>query len=111
MTSGQIAEARAAEYLKSLGFSIVDRNWKLPQCEIDIIASKAKTIYFVEVKYRRSPIHGSGLEYVTAQKIDRMSFAAEMWVAHNKWNNGYQLSAIEVSGPQFQVTAFVPEVI
>jgi hypothetical protein len=37
-------------------------------------------MYFVEVKYRRTNRQGSGLEYVTAKKLEQMRFAASSWV-------------------------------
>ncbi len=99
--SGHDAEQQAAEYLKSLGFEIVDINWKTRWCEIDIIASKSKRIYFVEVKSRRSLMQGSGLEYVTSKKLKQMGFAAEMWVKDNAWTGEYQLAAIGVDAGDF----------
>ena len=52
MTTGQEAETAAAEYLKRRGYSIIERNYCTPACEIDIIAERQKRLFFVEVKYR-----------------------------------------------------------
>ena len=49
---GQVAEGAVADELQTQGYRIVDRNWKTKVCEIDIVASKDKVIYFVEVKFR-----------------------------------------------------------
>jgi uncharacterized protein (TIGR00252 family) len=108
--TGNQAEAEAAAYLESEGYEIVARNWRTRYCEIDIIARKDKRIYLVEVKYRKSDFQGSGLEYITAQKLRQMHFAAEMWVADQRWPGEYQLAAVEVSGPEFRVTNFVEDV-
>src|SRR3990167_6788494 len=96
-STGHLAEQHAAEYLKSRGYEILDINWKTRYCEIDIVAQKDKTIYFVEVKYRLSDFQGSGFEYITKTKLKQMKFAAEIWMANNKWSGGCSLSAIEVS--------------
>lgn len=107
--TGREAELAAAEYLKSRGYKIVDKNWRTRFCEIDIIAEKNQTINFVEVKYRQSNAQGSGLEYITAQKLKQMQFAAEMWVADHDWGGDYCLAAMEVSGSNFRVTNLLTE--
>lgn len=94
--TGHEAEKTAAAYLVSQGFKIVELNWKTKYCEIDIVAQKAKTIYLVEVKSRKSEQQGSGFEYITPKKLNQMKFAAEMWVASQGWAHDYILAAISV---------------
>ena len=106
---GLKAEKKVAEYLEQNGFKILDQNWKTPKCEIDIVARKDKCVYFVEVKYRSSSSQGDGLEYVTSAKQKQMSYAAEIWVSHNKWRDEYVLSAASVSGPSFEIE-FIEEI-
>lgn len=107
---GHEAERRAAEYLKNMSFELCDINWKNRVCEIDIIAKKNKTIFFVEVKYRTNALQGRGLEYITPKKLQQMRFAAEMWVQANKWKGEYQLAAIELCGEDFEVTNFLTDI-
>jgi len=47
---GRIGENIATDYLSMKGYSIVERNFRRKAGEIDIIASKNRGIYFVEVK-------------------------------------------------------------
>lgn len=110
-SSGNKAESVATEWLEQEGYTIIERNWRNRWCEIDIIAKNAKTLYFVEVKYRDSNRHGSGLDYITPAKLDQMSFAADLWTKQTSWQGNYELSALEVSGDDFVVTDFVPELI
>lgn len=105
--TGHDAEKAAAEYLKDKGYKIIEQNWKTKYCEIDVVAQKDKTVYFVEVKYRKSSAFGSGLEYITPKKLKQMTFAAEMWVSQHKWDGDYQLAGLEMSGPEFEVTEFI----
>lgn len=98
--AGHDAEKRAAKHLESLGFKIRDINWKTRYCEIDIVAEKNKTIYFVEVKYRRNTAQGIGLEYITPRKLKQMQFAAEMWVQTHTWSGDYQLAAISIDAEE-----------
>ncbi len=108
-STGHLAEEYAAEYLKGRGYEIIGMNWKTRLCEIDVIASKDKAVHFFEVKYRKNDLAGSGLEYITSAKLRQMKFAAQMWVQENEWEGDYSLGAIEVSGPGFEITSFVPE--
>ena len=99
---GHTAEKRAAEYLKAQGFDIVELNWKTRYCEIDIVAKKKNSIYFVEVKYRQNSKQGRGLDYVTPNKVRQMTFAAEMWVSEHEWTGEYCLSALGIDYDSFE---------
>jgi putative endonuclease len=108
---GQRAERAVAEYLQERGFEIVNQNWKVHKvCEIDIVARLQNTMYFVEVKYRRSSTAGAGLDYITAVKLKQMRFAAVQWATMHAWRGSYELAAAEVSGPDFDITNFVDSI-
>ena len=108
--SGQKAEQAAANYLESRKFQVLETNWRTPWCEIDIIAKKEDIIYFVEVKYRRDSLQGTGFDYITPKKLTQMARAAESWVQQNKWTGPYQLATIEVEGPTYTIQHFVDSV-
>lgn len=105
--TGKRAEAAAAAFLEQKGCSIIMRNWRTRMCEIDIVAKRGDTVYFCEVKYRRTRNQGSGLDYVTPKKLQQMRFAAESWVHKHGYTGLYQLAAVEVAGTDFRVTAAV----
>lgn len=98
--SGHTAEKKAAKYLEQQGFKVKELNWKTRYCEIDIVAEKNKTVWFVEVKSRKNSRQGFGYEYITPKKINQMRFAAEMWVQNNKWFGDYRLAVISVDGEE-----------
>lgn len=100
---GRTAENMALQKLELLGFNLVAQNWRTRLCEVDIIVSKGDTIYFVEVKYRRSSVSGDGIDYITSKKLQQMRFAAELWCAQNRWLGDYELAAIAVSGSDYTV--------
>lgn len=110
-STGHKAEEAAKVYLEMRGYKIVEQNYRRSRCEIDIVAQKDDTMYFVEVKYRRSDDQGSGLEYVTSTKLRQMQFAAETWVEEYKWHGPCQLSAIEIAGRDFVVLSFIENVL
>lgn len=105
--TGRRAETVAANYLRTRDYDVLEQNWRTRFCEIDIVAQKADTVYFVEVKYRRTAAQGTGLEYITPKKLQQMTFAAEMWSRNHQWRGAYELAAIEVSGDAFAITEFI----
>ena len=109
-THGHEAEKHAADYLKKLGYKIVELNWRRPRAEIDIVAKKKHgPVTFVEVKYRESTRQGNGLDYITTRKLEQMQFAAELWVAENRYDGEYGLAALEITGQDYAVTNFLAE--
>ena len=108
--TGRKAEAAAAAFLVRKGCQILAQNWRTRMCEIDIIAERDGVIYLCEVKYRRAATYGSGLDYVTPQKVRQMRFAAESWAHAHHRSGDYQLCAIEVSGLNFAVTNVVKDI-
>ncbi|MBC7564641.1 ribonuclease HII [Candidatus Saccharibacteria bacterium] len=105
---GDAAEGVAKEYLESRGHTILERNWKTKFCEIDIVSVKNKTIYFSEVKYRKSLVQGGGLAAVTLKKQQQMRFAAQYYAASKKLNDvSMQLIAISMTGSPPVVELFL----
>ena len=51
--TGNMGERRTALYLLLRGYRILERNYTFGHKEVDIIASRGRTIAFVEVKTRR----------------------------------------------------------
>lgn len=105
-TTGKQAEQATANYLLQLGHEIIAQNHKTYFYEIDIISTKDNTIFFTEVKYRKSDSHGSGLDTITHNKQHRMQFAAESYLKYTttKYRNYNPLLAVaQVSGPSFNV--------
>ncbi len=100
---GDSGEHEVCKILKQKGFEVLNRNWRTKYCEIDIVAKKANTIYFVEVKTRKSDKFGSGFDYITKNKLKQMSFAAELWVSENNWQSDYQLAAASVTNNEVEI--------
>lgn len=77
---GQIGEDLAADFLQQQGMVIIERNFRCPQGELDIIARDGETIVFVEVKTRRTLALGSPLEAVTKAKLKRIRMLSGIWL-------------------------------
>lgn len=78
---GAHGEALAARHLCDAGMVVLDRNWRCPEGEIDLVLRDGATIVICEVKTRRSLSHGSPLEAVTPVKADRLRRLGAAWLA------------------------------
>jgi putative endonuclease len=76
---GRQGEDETAAYLTALGWRIVDRNWRCPSGEIDIVAVDGGELVIVEVKTRRSRRYGDPLEAVDPPKLTRLCVLAGAW--------------------------------
>lgn len=65
---GTAYEKQAGEYLKELGYEILEYNFRCRIGEIDMIALDGEYLVFLEVKYRASAGSGSPLEAVNGKK-------------------------------------------
>lgn len=96
---GDQAESEVVRHLQTLGHEIKARNWRTRYCEIDIVSRYGDTVYFTEVKYRRTVRQGGGMAAITAKKQRQMVFAAELYAAKNKLKNiNLRLAAANVTG-------------
>ncbi len=77
---GAYGEDIAVRHLESCGFVVLDRNWRCPAGEIDIVALDGATVVVCEVKTRSGLGYGSGLEAVTREKGARLRRLALLWL-------------------------------
>ena len=77
---GAYGEALAAQHLVKAGMVLLDRNWRCPSGEIDLVLRDGQTLVFCEVKTRSSTAYGSPLESVSAEKAARLRRLAALWI-------------------------------
>jgi putative endonuclease len=75
-TLGQQGENLACEYLRGIGQTILERNWRSGHREIDIISIDADGIHFVEVKTRQQNVQAPPQDNVNKAKQKRIVSAA-----------------------------------
>lgn len=80
---GAWGERTAEAYLRVSGITIIDRNWRRREGEIDIVGRDGDTVVFCEVKTRRGTAFGTGIEAVTVRKSRRLRRLAAAWLAEN----------------------------
>ena len=81
---GAEGEERAARALKKARYRIVERNFRTPAGEIDIVAHDGKCLVFVEVKTRSSIEFGLPQEAVVLRKRKRLCNAARWYLQKNR---------------------------
>lgn len=84
LTLGAWGEDQAVNYLRQQGMKIVERNFRTPVGEIDIIAKNKSTLAFIEVKTRRSTLFGTPQEAVGARKQRQIIRTAHWYLQNNK---------------------------
>ncbi len=78
---GDFGEQAVASWYTTRGATILDRNWRVREGEIDLIALNAGVLSIVEVKTRSSDRYGSPFEAITPTKAARLRRLAGMWLS------------------------------
>lgn len=85
---GRIGESRVCEYLKRNGYSILERNFRIPGSELDIIAldNACTTLVCIEVKRWSRPYYPEDdIRYaVSPGKMHRLKRGLASFIASNR---------------------------
>lgn len=100
--TAKLGEDKACEYLKKIGFKIIERNFRKGYGEIDIVAieetKNGKVLVFVEVKTRTSNVYGSPLESIAYWKLKSLIKTAQYYkMTHRNLPEGLRIDAIAVT--------------
>lgn len=103
---GTEQETKVQEYLQSLGYEIVARNFYTKHGEIDIIAKKDGYLVFVEVKYRADERFGAPEEAVDFRKQKKIIAAAQYYMYKNKipFDTPCRFDVAGVTGEEIRIT-------
>jgi putative endonuclease len=84
--AGAAGERRAERWYVDHGFEVLDRNWRRPGGELDLVVARDPMLVFVEVKWRRRSTHGGPGAAIDCRKAERVRATAERWlVEHPEW--------------------------
>ena len=97
---GKWGEDQAAQYLESLGFEIIERDWKFGKRDIDIIAmtEDRMTLVFVEVKTRQNDVMQEPEEAVDVKKMRNLAKAANAYIKLHHLDVDVRFDIISVIG-------------
>lgn len=73
---GEWGEAEARRYLETKEYVFMERNFRVPEGEIDLVMQDGDIVVFIEVKTRTSDSFGTPEESVSREKRKRLIRAA-----------------------------------
>ncbi len=89
-------EKKARKYLVSNGWKIVEKNYRTPFGEIDIIARKGDVLAFIEVKTRLSDYYGTPSEAVNYARKQRYISGAKYYFTNREIELTVRFDVIEI---------------
>lgn len=101
--TAKLGEDKACEYLKNLGFKIIERNFRKGYGEIDIVAIEEtekdeKVLVFLEVKTRTSNQFGTPFEGITYWKLKTLIKTAQFYkLTHQNLPESMRIDAVSVA--------------
>jgi putative endonuclease len=96
---GRWGERLAATHYERLGYQVVDRNWRSPTGELDLVLRAGRTYVFSEVKARRTDRYGPPALAVDAAKQRRIRTLAVEWlVAHGVAHVDLRFDVVAITG-------------
>lgn len=116
---GALGEEATCKYLQERGYTIRERNWRLGNIEIDVIAENKQDIVFVEVKTRTTRFGAINPEqYVDEHKRRFMTVAGNAYVKHHNLTKNlrfdicgilWNMQTGSAEDIQYYENAFVPK--
>ena len=101
LSLGRYGETLAARHLVEQGMVLLDRNWRCPAGEIDLVLRDGDVLVVCEVKTRSSNDYGTPHEAVTPDKVGRLRRLAAAWLtAHAAQPAGVRLDLVAVLRPR-----------
>ena len=76
---GAYGERVAEEHLVAQGMTLLERNWRCADGEIDLVLRDGAVLVVCEVKTRTSIINGTPHEAITDAKLDRLQRLGVLW--------------------------------
>lgn len=98
---GKFGEDFAELFLLSIGYEIVERNWRGAHGEIDLIAhansgSDQSEYIFVEVKARSSLQYGAPLDAITPEKYRRLYLLGREWISTHQPRSLWRIDIVTI---------------
>lgn len=97
---GRYGEDVAVAHLRDAGWTVLDRNWRCHDGELDVVALDGAELVAVEVKTRRSLRFGHPAQAVTPAKLARLRRLTALWLAaHDVHPASVRIDVVAVTVP------------
>lgn len=80
LEEGNAAEQLAATFLQQKGLTLVEKNFRCPHGEIDLVMRDGKTLVFIEVRMRSNANFGGAAMSITPSKQLKLKRSAERYL-------------------------------
>lgn len=100
---GKLGENRAVEHLKSIGYKVLERNWRWLKAEIDIIALNREELVFVEVKTRENNQFGEPEEFVSEKQQKMIINAAHQYITSKDLDQEARFDIVAITQNPFNL--------
>jgi putative endonuclease len=109
---GQRGEILTAQALERHGFALIERNWRCPYGEVDLVASRGEDLYFIEVRTRRTLGLPTPEHSLTPRKLARMETVARSFLGSHStattetWHLSFVAVAMDHTGRLHRITFY-----
>ena len=104
---GNVGERLAVETLTAAGLTVLERNWRCPAGELDVIAKEVAPDYatgelmatwlvIVEVRTRRGERFGTARQSLTARKQAKLREVAGHYVQSVQWQGPWRIDLVAI---------------
>lgn len=104
--TGTKHENTAADYLKKHGLTLVARNYRVRDGEIDLIMRDKHVLVFIEVKFRSNCQFAAILEQINQQQLKRIRRSAQLFMLHHgivEHLTACRFDVVAIIGEPFQI--------
>ena len=97
----------ATRFLQQKGFTLVARNYRYRQGEIDLVMRDCDMLVFVEVKLRRNANFGNPETFVNQAQANRIAEAADHYLHEITWEGNIRFDIVAITlQPQTTIEHF-----
>ena len=101
---GRYGEDLVERWYIERGYRVLDRNWRCPAGELDLVVTDGTQLVVCEVKTRSSDRFGTGFEAITARKQQQVRRLAAHYVRQRGgWKGPVRFDAAAVMGRKVEV--------
>ena len=99
--AGDRGERAVAAFLERRGYTLLDRQWRCRQGELDLVAlDGGGTLCFVEVKLRKDGRVAQAREFVDRRKQEKLRTTAQLYLAEHptQLQPRFDIACVEMQG-------------